>query len=58
MSSTAIASRYAAWTQIADAKVRPRSGLITGNATDTIEPSSGPMNAPMEVSVSSSQRRR
>jgi hypothetical protein len=31
---------------------------MTGNATETIEPSSGPMKAPIEVSASSSQRRR
>src|ERR1035437_7435166 len=58
MSNTAIASRYAAWTHIEAAKLRCRSGLTTGNATETIEPSSGPMKAPIEVSASSSQRRR
>src|SRR5674476_1085466 len=58
MRSTAIASRYAASMWVQAAKLRCRSGLMTGNATETIEPSSGPMKAPIEVSASSSQRRR
>ena len=53
-----MASRYAAWTHIAAAKLRCRDGLMAGSATETMEPSSGVMKAPTEVSASSCQRRR
>ena len=58
MSRTAVVSRNAAETHTAAVKLRWRSGPMTGRATLTMDPSSGHMKAPTDVSASSCQRRR